>query len=180
MGWINELCYLKLDMNPEAPTDPWTKGAYRGISHMYLGQRGATKLAPAAGITGPEHYMYPHPDMCTIKHENHAQCLKLIQEAMKDPAQAPQARKIYETVGVYLGYGLAQYLEFYEIEHVMILGRVSKGAGGDIMLETAKAVLAIERPDAKIEFHTADDHFKAVGQCIAAAALPEIKNVVLG
>merc|ERR1712022_51682 len=38
MGWINELCYIRLDMNPEAPTDPWTKGAYRGISHMYLGQ----------------------------------------------------------------------------------------------------------------------------------------------
>merc|ERR1719436_825225 len=43
MGWINELCYIKLDMNPTAPTDPWTQGAHRGISHMYLGQRGATK-----------------------------------------------------------------------------------------------------------------------------------------
>lgn len=175
MGWINELCYLKLDMNPEAPTDPWTKGAYRGISHMYLGQRGATKLAPAAGVACPEDQTYPHPDMCTIKHENHAQCLKLIQAAMKDPAQEPQVRKLYETVGVYLGYALAQYLEFYEIEHVMILGRVSKGAGGDIMLDTAKAVLAIEKPECKVEFHTADDHFKAVGQCIAAAALPELE-----
>ena len=29
-------------------------------------------------------------------------------------------------VGVYLGYGLAQYSEFYDIDHVMILGRVSK------------------------------------------------------
>merc|ERR1719343_502549 len=42
MGWINELCYIKLDMNPEAPDDPWTKDPanHRGISHMYLGQRG--------------------------------------------------------------------------------------------------------------------------------------------
>merc|ERR1712078_967561 len=125
-----------------------------GISHMYLGQRGATKLAPKAGITGPEKYMYPHEEMCTIKHENHAQCLKLIQDAMKDSTKEPEARKIYETVGVYLGYALAQYLEFYEIEHVMILGRVSKGAGGDIMLDTAKSVLAIEKPESKIEFHT--------------------------
>merc|ERR1719263_463490 len=31
MGWINELCYCRLDMNPEAPTDPWTKGAHTGI-----------------------------------------------------------------------------------------------------------------------------------------------------
>merc|ERR1719149_206293 len=66
MGWINELCYIKLDMNPEAPTDPWTKGAHRGISHMYLGQRGATKNAHKI-CEVPENYKYPHPDMCTIK-----------------------------------------------------------------------------------------------------------------
>merc|ERR1719199_1604196 len=96
-GWINELCYVKLDMNPDAPTDPWTKGNHRGISHMYLGQRGATKLAAKAGVKVPENYVYPHPDMCTIKHEDHAQCLKLIQKAMADPAQEPEVRKLYET-----------------------------------------------------------------------------------
>jgi quinol monooxygenase YgiN len=75
-----------------------------------------------------------------------------------------------------LGYALAQYTEFYKIDHVMILGRVSKGKGGDLMLDTAKKVLTEEFPDIpKIEFHTADDHFKAVGQCIAAAALPSLK-----
>jgi len=175
-GWINEMCYIKLDLNPEAPTDPWTKGCHRGISHMYLGQRGATKLAAKAGVQVPENYVYPHPDMCTIKHEDHAQCLKLIQKAMADPAQEPQVRKLYETVGVYLGYGLAQYCEFYPINHVMILGRVSKGSGGDLMLDVAKKVLMSEFPQfGHIQFHTADDHFKAVGQCIAAAALPTIK-----
>jgi len=175
MGWINEMCYMKLDLNPEAPTDPWTKGAHRGISHMYLGQRGATKLAAKAGVKLPENYVYPHPDMCTIKHEDHAQCLKLIQKAMADPEQEPQVRKLYETVGVYLGYGLAQYSEFYKIDHVMILGRVSKGTGGDLVLDVAKKVLMAEFPQyGHIQFHTADDHFKAVGQCIAAAALPEI------
>jgi predicted NBD/HSP70 family sugar kinase len=175
MGWINELCYIRLDLNPEAPTDPWTKGAHTGISHMYLGQRGATKLAARAGVDVPENLVYPHPDMCTIRHENHAQCLKLIQAAMKDPKKEPQCRKLYETVGVYLGYGLAQYCEFYPIEHVMILGRVSKGDGGDLMLATAKKVLETEFSDLPaITFHTADDHFKAVGQCIAAAALPSL------
>jgi len=176
MGWINELCYVRLDMNPMAPSDPWTRGAHSGMSHMYLGQRGATKLAAAGGIQGPEEQMYPHPAMCTIKHEHHAQCLKLIQEAMKDPATEPQCRLIYETVGVYLGYALAQYCEYYKIDHVMILGRVSKGAGGDIVLAKANEVLQTEFPELPpIQFHTADDHFKAVGQCIAAAALPEIK-----
>lgn len=176
MGWINELCYVRLDLNPEAPTDPWTKGAHTGVSHMYLGQRGATKLAAKAGVEVPPNYVYPHADMCTIKHEDHAQCLKLIQKAMADPAQEPAVRLLYETVGVYLGYGLAQYREFYDISHVMILGRVSKGAGGDLMLDTAKRVLQTEFPEyADITFHTADDHFKAVGQCIAAAALPTVK-----
>merc|ERR1711988_885665 len=61
-GWINELCYIRLGMNPRAPTDPWTKGAHTGISHMYLGQRGATKLAPKAGIElAPES---PHTRRC--------------------------------------------------------------------------------------------------------------------
>ncbi|CAE7817537.1 SPAC4G8.04 [Symbiodinium sp. CCMP2456] len=193
MGWISELCYCRLDLNPKAPTDPWSKGAhrrvslpplnfdasyalcFRGLSHMYLGQRGTTKLAAKGGVEVPANYKYPHADMVTIKHENHAQCLKLIQEAMKTDKE-PEVRKIYETVGVYLGYALAQYSEFYKIDHVMILGRVSKGKGGDIMLDTAKKVLQEEFPQfSHITFHTADDHFKAVGQCIAAAALPELK-----
>merc|ERR1719254_396766 len=175
MGWINELCYVRLDLNPDAPADPWTKGAHTGVSHMYLGQRAATKLAAKGGVDVPPNYAYPHPDMCTIKHEHHAQCLKLIQKAMADPEQEPQVRQIYETVGVYLGYALAQSLEFYAIDHVMILGRVSKGAGGDLMLDTARRVLEIEFPELPaIQFHTADDHFKGVGQCIAAAALPAL------
>jgi len=172
MGWINELCYIKLDMNPEAPTDPWTKGAHRGMSHMYLGQRGATKNAHKI-CEVPENYKYPHPDMCSIKHEDHAQCLKLIQKAMVDTPD--KASDLYRTCGVYLGYGLALYCEHYKIDHVMILGRVSKGAGGDLMLKVASEVLETEFPELpKITFHTADDHFKAVGQCIAAAALPTI------
>merc|ERR1719321_2336879 len=84
VGWINELCYIRLDMNPEAPTEPWSKGAHTGLSHMYLGQRGATKLASKGGVKVPDNMKYPHADMCTIKHETHAQCLKLIQEAMKN------------------------------------------------------------------------------------------------
>mmetsp|Transcript_3882 Transcript_3882/g.9113 ORF Transcript_3882/g.9113 Transcript_3882/m.9113 type:complete len:655 (+) Transcript_3882:134-2098(+) len=175
MGWISELCYVKLDLNPKAPTDPWSKGAHRGLSHLYLGQRGATKLAEKGGVDIPDNYKFSHPDMSTIKHEHHAQCLKLIQKAMEKEEKKEQVSKIYETCGVYLGYALAQYSEFYKIDHVMILGRVSKGAGGDIMLDTAKKVLAEEFPQyAHIEFHTADDHFKGVGQCIAAAALPKI------
>merc|ERR1719394_369266 len=175
-GWVNEMAYIKIDFNPDAVRNPWDGGAHTGCSHMYLGQRGCSRFAGKVGIKGlPEKYVYSHPDTLTIKHEDHAQCLKLIQKAMTDPEQEPQVRQIYETVGVYLGYALAQYKEFYAIDHVMILGRVPKGKGGDIMLGVAKKVLETEFPDySPIEFHTADDHFKAVGQCIAAAALPSL------
>lgn len=173
LGWINEMCYIQLDLNPEAPYDPWTP--HSGTSHMYLGQRSATKLAVKGGVDVPDELKADHPNMNTMKHESHAKCLKLIQAAMNDPKKEPQARKIYETIGVYLGYALAQYSEDYAIDHALILGRVSSGAGGQIMLDKAKEVIMAEFPHlGNIQFHTPDEHFKRVGQCIAAAALPTI------
>merc|ERR1719245_3031318 len=174
MGWINELCYIPCDLNPLAPTDPWQP--HSGISHKYLGQRGATKLAAAGGVDIPEDMNEWHPNMNTMRHEPHAQCLKLIQAAMKDPKKEPQARRIYETVGVYLGYSIALYCEHYQIDHLMIMGRVSSGDGGQVMLDKAKEVIQKEFPEYQhIQFHTPDEHFKRVGQCIAAAALPPLK-----
>jgi len=175
MGWINELCYIQLDLNPDAPYDPWTP--HSGISHMYLGQRAATRLAAKGGVEVPENLAPESTEMNTMKHEPHAKCLKLIQAAMKDPKTEPQARKIYETIGVYLGYAIAQYVEDYEIDNVLILGRVSSGTGGEVMLAKAKEVLDVEFPElAHIKFHQADEHFKRVGQCVAAAALPPLRG----
>merc|ERR1711935_455220 len=146
-------------------------------SHWYCAYVFGTASGHKIGIDVPENMLPTHPGMQTIKHEDHAQCLKLIQKAMADPAQTEKVRPLYETVGVYLGYALGQYSEFYNIEHVMILGRVTKGAGGDIMLDTARKVLETDFPALpKITFHSADDHFKTVGQCIAAAALPPLKK----
>jgi len=34
-----------------------------------------------------------------------------------------RARRIYESIGVYLGYAIAQYAGFYELRHVLVLGR---------------------------------------------------------
>merc|ERR1719277_2133413 len=99
--------------------------------------------------------------MLNMNHALHANCLKLVQAAMKDSKQEPKVRELYETIGVYLGYALAQYSEYYEIDHLMILGRVTKGDGGKVMLDTARKVLQTEFPDLSIELHTADDHFKA-------------------
>mmetsp|Transcript_13318 Transcript_13318/g.39682 ORF Transcript_13318/g.39682 Transcript_13318/m.39682 type:complete len:488 (+) Transcript_13318:87-1550(+) len=172
-GWINENAYCPCDLNPEGPGNVWSP--HRGDAAMYLGQRAATRLAAKGGVKLPAEYMPDHPNMLQTQHAPHAQCLKLVQAAMKDPKQEPQARKIYESIGVYMGYTIAQYCEYLDIKRVLILGRVTSGTGGDVMMEMAKKVLDVDFPHlSNITFHTPTEHMKRVGQCIAAAALPEL------
>jgi len=174
-GWINENAYNPFDINPEGAVNVWSP--HRGDASMYLGQRAATRLAKKGGIDLPADMMPEHPSMNAASHVPHAQCLKKIQAAMKDPKLEPQARKIYETIGVFMGYAIAQYCEYLDIKHVLILGRVTTGVGGDIMMEYARKVLAADFPElADIKFHTPTEHMKRVGQCVAAAALPELKK----
>merc|ERR1719343_1400181 len=174
-GWINENAYCPCDLNPDSPGNPWSP--HRGDAAMYLGQRAATRLAAKGGVDLPPEMMPDHPNMNAASHVPHAQCLKKIQAAMKDPKKEPQARKIYESIGVYMGYAIAQYCEYLPIKNVLILGRVTTGHGGNIMMECAKKVLAADFPElADIKFHTPSEHMKRVGQCVAAAALPELKR----
>ena len=87
-----------------------------------------------------------------------------------------RARKVYETIGVYFGYSIPLYAEYYEIRNLLILGRVTSGRGGEIIIETAKRILDEEFPAlaAKISMTTPDEQFKRHGQAIAAASLPAI------
>ena len=89
----------------------------------------------------------------------------------------PRAAGIYETIGVYFGYTIAFYSRFYDIRHVLIMGRVTSGEGGQIVLEYARRVLDAEFPElaAKIKLHIPDENSRRVGQSVAAASLPEIK-----
>ena len=89
----------------------------------------------------------------------------------------PMARQIYEDIGVYLGYAIPYYIEFYKnIKHLLLLGRVTSGEGGAIIVEKAKEVLKAEFPEyANIDITMPDESNKRVGQSIAAASLPEIK-----
>ena len=66
-----------------------------------------------------------------------------------------RAAAIYRTMGVYLGYALAQYKDYYPFEHLLLLGRVTTGSGADQMIEKAKEVLHQEFPikAASIAFH---------------------------
>jgi predicted NBD/HSP70 family sugar kinase len=118
------------------------------------------KLAPAAKIDLPAGHQ--------------AEQLKHVQELHRKGD--PRAEKIFETIGVYLGYTIAYYADMYDFRHLLVLGRVTSGRGGDLILERARAVLQSEFPDltGKIGIHTPDERMKRVGQAVAAASLPVI------
>ena len=86
------------------------------------------------------------------------------------------ASAIYETIGTYFGYSIAHYREFYEFRNLLVLGRVSSGAGGDIVLAEARRVLDLEFSELSsgITFQTPDEKTKRHGQAIAAASLPQL------
>ena len=78
---------------------------------------------------------------------------------------------------MYLGHTLAYYFDLYGCRHVLLLGRVMSGKGGDLILATAEKVLADEYPEiaGKLKAELPDEKFRRVGQSMAAASLPEIR-----
>jgi len=158
-GWLNELAFAPIDYNPEAAVDEWSGDA--GVGALYFSQQCVFRHAPAAGI--------PLPAGAT-----RTETLKHVQTALE--AGHEGATKIWESIGVYLGYGIAHYADFYDLRHVLILGRVTSGSGGHIILNGAKAVLASEFPEiaARASIQLPDEKSRRVGQSIAAASLPRI------
>lgn len=159
-GWLNELAFVPADYNAGAACDEWSGDA--GVGALYFSQQAVNKLLPAAGLGFPETLGLPER-------------LKEVQKIMAGPDAGEKARaaKIYETIGVYLGYTLPYYAEFYACENVLILGRVTTGAGGDIVIAKARDILAREFPDVKIQVFVPDEKTRRVGQAVAAASLPE-------
>ena len=158
-GWLNELAFAPVDYNPDAMVDEWS-GDY-GCGVKYFSQDSVIKLAPAAGIE-LDASLSP------------AEKLKVVQGLMKEGD--PRAVAIYDTIGAYFGYAIAYYAEFYEIKHVLIMGRVTSGDGGALILERAREVLDVEFPDlaGQIQLHIPDEKSRRVGQSVAAASLPQI------
>ena len=159
-GWLNELAFVPVDYCREAMVDEWS-GDY-GCGVKYFSQDGVIKLAPFASIELDE--------SLTL-----AEKLKVVQGLMKDGDS--RAADIYDTIGAYFGYAIAYYAEFYDIKHVLIMGRVTSGEGGTLILERAQEVLDKEFPElaSKIQLHIPDESSRRVGQSVAAASLPEIK-----
>jgi hypothetical protein len=88
------------------------------------------------------------------------------------------ATKIWQSMGTYLGYGIAHYADFYEIRHILVLGRCTSGCGGNLLLEGAGKVLETEFPELmkKVELHLPDEKVRRIGQSVAAASLPVLNR----
>lgn len=159
-GWLNELAFAPVDFNEDAMVDEWS-GDY-GCGVKYFSQDSVIKLAPAAGIELDESL-------------SPAEKLKVVQQLMANGDE--RAKDIYDTIGVYFGYTIAYYCQFYDIKQVLIMGRVTSGEGGRILLEKAKQVLREEFPliNEKVTLNIPDERARRVGQSVAAASLPIIK-----
>ena len=157
-GWLNELAFAPIDYQPEAPADEWSGDIGCGV--QYLCQQAVFRLAREVGIALDE--SAPLADQ-----------LKSVQELLE--AGDETARKIWETIGVYAGYAIAHYADFYTIKHLLLLGRVTSGSGGPIMIEKVKAVFATDFPDKQINIQLPDEKTRRVGQAVAAASLPAMK-----
>ena len=159
MGWLNELAFAPIDYSPTAPVEEWSGDTGCGAS--YFSQQCVFRLAHKAGIEIPTGL-------------TDADRLKFVQEKLE--AGHEGAVKIWQSMGVYLGYGLAHYVDFYDIKHVLILGRCTSGRGGDLILKGAKEVLHAEFPELaeRIHIQLPDEKSRRVGQSIAAASLPVV------
>ena len=158
-GWLNELAFMPVDAHPEAMEDEWSGDIGCGVK--YFSQDGVIKLAPRAGIRLDE-ALPP------------AEKLKVVQKLMAENDEA--AQKVYLSIGTYLGHTLAYYHELYGCKHVLLLGRVMSGRGGDLILSEAKRVLKDEYPQYEGLLLPAlpDEKTRRVGQSAAAASLPEV------
>jgi predicted NBD/HSP70 family sugar kinase len=160
-GWLSELAFAPVDYNPNAAADEWSGDC--GVGALYFSQQAVNKLLPAAKINLPDEMGLPER-------------LKEVQSLMAKGDL--RAAKIYETIGVYLGCTIPHYADFYDFRHLLILGRVTTGAGGDILLAKAREILKTEFPEVakKIQLHVPDEKTRRVGQAVAAASLPVIQR----
>lgn len=158
-SWLNELAFAPVDFAPEAPRDEWSGDVGCGV--QYFSQQAVGRLIEPAGIAVPESMSLPEK-------------LRAVQRLMADGDEG--ARRIYETIGVYLGYSIGHYVEFYDFDHVLVLGRVTSGEGGELILSHARAVLQAEFPElaARVQLHMPQEQERRHGQAIAAASLPAL------
>ena len=133
-GWMNELAFAPVDYRPDGPVDEWSRDC---CGAQYFSQQATNRVATSAGMKFPDGMGLPE---------------RLVGLQKRMEAGDELAGKIYETIGAYVGYGVAHYADFYQLKHVLILGRVTTGRGGDIILAKSLEVLRRDFPSWQARF----------------------------
>lgn len=160
-GWLNELAFAPVDLFEDAMADEWSTDI--GVGCKYFSQDAVIKLAPRAGIE-------LDPALTP------AEKLKVVQNLMEKGDS--RARRIFASIGAYLAHTLKLYCRFYDVHHMIVLGRVMSGLGGSVILETCLSILNEEYPELaqKVRVMLPDEKTRRVGQSVAAASLPELRK----
>jgi predicted NBD/HSP70 family sugar kinase len=158
-NWLSELAFVPVDYRADGPADEWSGD--HGCAVQYFSQQGVGRLLPLAGIDLPASWRLPEQ-------------LEELQRLML--AGDSRARKVYEAIGIALGYAIAHFASFYEMSCLLIMGRVTSGQGGDIIIEHAKSVLRDEFPELRIDLLVPSEKDKRHGQAVAAASLPSLRR----
>ena len=161
LGWLNELAFAPVDLLETAMADEWSTDI--GVGCKYFSQDAVIKLAPRAGIELDE-ALTP------------AEKLKAVQNLVEKGDE--RAKRVFESIGAYLAHTMRLYCRFYDVKHLMVLGRVMSGVGGNIVLDTCLKILADEYPEMakNVRVMLPDEKTRRVGQSVAAASLPEAKK----
>ncbi len=159
--WLNELAFVPVDYSDQAPIDEWSGDI--GCAVQYFSQQGVARLAREAGMPFPAEMPLPE---------------QLIEVQNRMATGDSVAESIYTAIGEAFGHTLAHWSHFYELEHILILGRVTSGPGGEQILSQARQCLNTHYPDIsrEIQLHIPDEKMKRHGQAIAAASLPSLAS----
>ena len=155
---INELAFAPVDDHPEAARDEWSGDIGCGVQHF--SQQAVARHAKDVGYDFGD---LPYPEQ-----------LVEVQNALKDGDE--KAAVIFNRIGSDLGHSIRHYANYYDLQHLLILGRVTSGDGGQIIIDTATKTMAEHYPDLheQVSFVTPDEKMKRHGQAIAAASLPKL------
>ena len=158
-NWLSELAFVPVDYRQDGPADEWSGD--RGCAVQYFSQQGVGRLLPLAGIRLPASMRLPEQ----------------LEELQKlQLAGDPRAAQVYEAIGIAFGYAIAHFASFYELGCLLIMGRVTSGQGGTLIIEQARAVLRDEFPELRIDLVVPGEKDKRHGQAIAAASLPALRR----
>ena len=155
-SWLNELAFAPIDYNVQAHKDEWSGDIGCGV--QYLSMQASMRLAHSAGfVHTPE---ISNADMVSV----------LINEMNNGNRRAEQ---IYETMGMYLGYTIAHYDDFFDLDNILLMGGVMNGTSSEIIQNTAQMILKTEYPLLNVQITMARQSGKSSkdSQAIAAASL---------